>query len=148
MWTPGVACMALLLINSKQLRAWAVLFIFNWRIIALQYCVVLCHISTWITHRYTYVPWLLNLPSTSHPISPLQVVSATGLSSPSHTAISHWLSILHMVMSKFPCYSLNLFHPLLPCPPCPQVSSPCPRLHCCPANCFISIIFIDSIDMC
>ena len=29
--------------------------IFNWGIIALQYCVGLCHTSTWISHRYTYV---------------------------------------------------------------------------------------------
>ena len=31
----------------------------NWRIIALQYCVGLCHPSVWISHRHTYVssPW-------------------------------------------------------------------------------------------
>ena len=34
---------------------------FNWRIIALQYCVGFCQTSTWINHRYTYVPTLLNL---------------------------------------------------------------------------------------
>ena len=32
------------------------LFIFNWRIIAFQYCVGFCHISTWVSHKYTYVP--------------------------------------------------------------------------------------------
>ena len=32
----------------------------NWRIVALQYCVGFCHTSTWISHRYTYVPSLLN----------------------------------------------------------------------------------------
>ena len=37
------------------------LSIFNWRIIALQYCVCLSHTSTWISHKYTYVPSLLNL---------------------------------------------------------------------------------------
>ena len=31
-------------------------FIFNWRIIALRYCVGFCHPATWISHRYTYVP--------------------------------------------------------------------------------------------
>ena len=31
------------------------LFIFNWKIIALQYCAGFCHTSTWISHRYTYV---------------------------------------------------------------------------------------------
>ena len=47
-------------------------------------------------------------------------------------------------MHIFPYYSLNLSHPSLPLL-CPQVFSPCLRLHCCPANRFISRIFIDSI---
>ena len=38
-----------------------ILFIFNWRITALQFCVGFCHTSVWISHRYTYVPFLLNL---------------------------------------------------------------------------------------
>ena len=32
-----------------------ILFIFNWRVMALKYCVCFCHISTWISHRYTAV---------------------------------------------------------------------------------------------
>jgi len=32
------------------------LFIFNWRVIALQYCVDFYQTSTWISHRYTHVP--------------------------------------------------------------------------------------------
>ena len=32
-----------------------ILFFFNWRTSALQYCFGLCHTSTWISHRYTYV---------------------------------------------------------------------------------------------
>ena len=43
----------------------------NWRILALQYCTGFCHTSTWISHRYTYVPSLLNLPPTSHTSPPL-----------------------------------------------------------------------------
>ena len=43
---------------------------FNWRIIALQNFVVFCQTSTWISHRYTYIPSLLNLPPISYPISP------------------------------------------------------------------------------
>ena len=39
--------------------------IFNWRMIALQYWFDFCHTSTWISHRCTYVPSLLNLPPTS-----------------------------------------------------------------------------------
>ena len=42
-------------------------FFFNWRIIASKYCVGFCHTSTWISHRCTYVPSLLNLPPTSLP---------------------------------------------------------------------------------
>ena len=45
--------------------------IFNWRIIALQCCAGFCHTSTWISHRYTYVPSLLNLLPTSLSIPPL-----------------------------------------------------------------------------
>ena len=39
-------------------------FIFNWRIITLQYCVGFCHTSTWISHRYTHVPF--EPPSHAH----------------------------------------------------------------------------------
>ena len=41
-------------------------FFFNWRIIAVQNF-VLCHTSTWISHGYTYIPSLWNLPSVSIP---------------------------------------------------------------------------------
>ena len=47
------------------------LFIFNWRIIALQNFVVFRQTSTRINHKYTYVPSLLNLPPNSLPIPPL-----------------------------------------------------------------------------
>ena len=43
------------------------LLIFNWSIIALQYCADFCHASAWISHWHTYVPSLLNLPPTSYP---------------------------------------------------------------------------------
>ena len=38
---------------------------FYWRIIALQNFVFFCQTSTWISHRYTYIPSLLNLPPIS-----------------------------------------------------------------------------------
>ena len=47
------------------------LFTFYWRIIVLQNFAVFCQISTWISHRYTYIPSLLNLPPISLPIPPL-----------------------------------------------------------------------------
>ena len=39
------------------------LFIFNWKIVALQYCVGFYQTSTWISHRFTYVPSHLNISS-------------------------------------------------------------------------------------
>ena len=91
-------------------------FIFNWRIIALQYCLGFCHTSTWIRHRYTYVPSLLTLSPTSHPSELLQSPS---LSSLSHMANSHWLFILHTVVYMLPCSS-----PFVP--PSPSSTCPCP----------------------
>ena len=102
------------------------LFIFNWRIIALQYCVSFCHISTWISHRHTYVPLhtyvlhtyiCLSSHFPLHP-TPLGCHRAPGLSSLHHIANFHWLSVLHMVMYMFQCYSFNSS---LPSPTlCPQ----------------------------
>ena len=58
-------------------------FIFNWRIIALQDCVGFCHTSAWISHRYTYVPSLLNLPHSKFLIM-MYVLSFPSLSPSSH----------------------------------------------------------------
>ena len=44
---------------------------FSWRIVALQNFVVFCQTSTWISHSYTYIPSLFNLPLISFPIPPL-----------------------------------------------------------------------------
>ena len=49
------------------------LLFFYWRIIALQNFVVFCQTSTWISHRYAYIPSLLNLLPISLSIPPLQV---------------------------------------------------------------------------
>ena len=46
-------------------------FLFFWRIIALQNFVVFCQTSTWISHRFTYIPSLLNLLPISLRIPPL-----------------------------------------------------------------------------
>ena len=48
-----------------------------------------------------------------HP-TPLGCHRVPGLSSLYHTANSHWLSILHMVMYMFQCYSFRSSLPLLP----------------------------------
>ena len=44
--------------------------IFNWRIVTLQCCVGFCHTTRQISHKYTYVPSLFNLPPTPDPIPP------------------------------------------------------------------------------
>ena len=67
--------------NFKKMRKFKTmflfknLFIFSWRIIVLQCCFGFCHKSALISPRDTYVPFLLNLSSTSHPIPPLYVVT-------------------------------------------------------------------------
>ena len=62
-------------------------------------------------------PWT-SLPSPS-PFHQSRLLQSPCLSSLSHIANSHWLSVLHVVI-KFPCYSPHTFHPLLP-----------PSPHCC-----------------
>ena len=80
-------------------------------------------------------------PSPSHPS---KVVTQPRLSSLSHRANSHWLSILHMVM-YVSGYSLHISHPLLPPGPasCVHKSVLYVCLHCCPENRLISTIFLD-----
>ena len=51
-------------------------FIFNWRIIDLQY-VDFCQTSTWVSHRYMYVCSLLRFPPTSHHFTPLRLSQST-----------------------------------------------------------------------
>ena len=84
-------------------------------------------------------------PFTSHSSRLSQSIR---LSSLSHTANSHLLSILYMVVYMFPRYSLHSSHPLLlPLPLCPSVCSLCLHLDCCPTNRFINTIFLDAIYM-
>ena len=67
-----------------------------------------------------------------HYPSPLILSQSSGLSSHCHTANSHLLSIIHMIMYIFPCYSLSSSQSLLP-PLCSQVCSLClasPLLPC------------------
>ena len=63
----------------------------------------------------------MNLPPTSHPFPPCRLLQSPSLSSLSHTANSHWLSILHMVVYMLLCYSLHSSHLLLP-PHCLSIS--------------------------
>ena len=101
---------------------------FNCRIITSQYFVGFCQTSTWIKHRYTYLPSLLDHPPTSHShLTLLGCHRALDLSSLHHIANSHWLSLLQITMHMFQCYSLKLPCPLLPSL-CPHVCSLCLHL--------------------
>ena len=105
----------ILLIPNKPIIYFPIiyfLFIFNWRIIALQNCASFCPTSTWISHRYTYVPSLLDLSPTSQPIPPLQVVIEHQFEFPELYGKLPLL-ILHTVVYMFPCYFLHSSHPLL-----------------------------------
>ena len=111
---------AWLCLLPKSALIFIIIIILNWKMSALQYYVGSCHTSTWISHRYTHVPFLLNLPSTSHPVHPSSLSQSTSLSSLHQTVNSHWLSILQMGLYMFQCCSSNSSHPLLP-PLCPKV---------------------------
>ena len=53
------------ILTSFSLLIFLDLHIFNWRIIALQFCVGFYQTSTWISHRFTYVPSHLSPHPTS-----------------------------------------------------------------------------------
>ena len=91
-------------------------------------------------------PLPLELLSHLPHIPPPRLSESTSLSSLSHTASFHWLSILHMVVYiyMFPWCSLHSSHPLLPLL-CPHVCSLHLHPHCCPENRFISTIFLGSV---
>ena len=71
---------------------------------------------------------------------------APALTSLYHTENVHWLPILHMIIYMFPHYYLSLSYPLLPLL-CPKVCPLCLLLQFCPADRFISTIFLDSLYM-
>ena len=74
-----------------------------------------------ISHKYTYVSSLLNLPSSSHPIPGLWVTTEhQGRLPVLHS--NFLLSVLHTVMYIFQHHSLNSSCPLFPLL-CPQVCS-------------------------
>ena len=107
--------------------------VFNWRLIALQYCVGFCHTTTWIRHVYTSPP-LREPPSHTPGLS-----QSPGVSSLGSTANSPWPSTFHVLMYVSPRYSLHVSH--WPPPPlCPETCALCLCLCSCPASSFISTI--------
>ena len=118
-------------------------FVFNWKIIALQYCVSFCHTSTWISHKYAYVPSLLNLP-------PIQLSIPPSRSSPG-PSFGFLVSFSKFPLAIYFAYGNVYVSMLLPqfVPPSPSLTMStslfCLRLHFCPVNRFISTIFVDII---
>ena len=64
------------------------IYMFNWRIIALQCCVGFFHTIMWISYKYTYISSLLSLPLPP-PSHPSRSSQNTSLSSPDYIAASH-----------------------------------------------------------
>ena len=121
-------------------------FIFNWRLVTLQYCIGFCHTLTWISHRCTCVPHFeppSHLPP--HPI-PLGHPSAPALSTLSHASNLDWRSVSHMIIYIFQCYCKSS-HPRLP-PLSPKDCSIHLCLFCCLTYRVIVTIFLNSIYMC
>ena len=84
---------------------------FNWRMITFQYCAGFCHKAVWIGHRCTSVPSIQH--TSPHPLL-LGCHGAPALGALLHASNSTWLSMLHVVMYMFQCYSLNSSHPVCP----------------------------------
>ena len=72
-----------------------------------------CHTTMQISCNYTHIPSLQSLTPflPSHPSSLSQTAR---LGSPCHTATSHQLSILHLIVYIHWCYFLHLSHSLPP----------------------------------
>ena len=121
-------------------------FFFDWRIITLYYFDGFCYTSTWINHRYTYVPSLYNLPPTFLPIPPLWIVTDHQLWAPCIIQQIPTGYLFYIGMYMFQYDSLKSSHPL---PPqlWSLVCSLCLSLLCCHANRTISTIFLDSVYM-
>ena len=111
-----VECPCMWAVGSPEVRFYFILYLFLIEGLLLYICVGFCHTSTWISHRYTYVPSLLNPLPPPTPPHPSRLSKSTGLSSLSHVVTSHWLSVLQMVVYIFPCYSLHSSRALLPFP--------------------------------
>ena len=88
-------------------------------------------------------PSILNPPPTSLPTHSLWVIPGHQLlSALLHPSNLRWLSILHMVIYMFQCYSLKSFHPHL-LPHSPKVCSLHACLFCCLAYRIVITVFLN-----
>ena len=92
-----------------------IFFFFFLRIIAFQYCVGFCHTSTRISHRYTYVPSLVDAPPIAHPTPPLWVATGHQVDLPgSHSKLALAICL--------PCGNVHASAPSQLIPPSPHGS--------------------------
>ena len=123
-------CLRLLELSSLPFLAYGFLFFLKMYLFVLigrwlQYCDGFCHTSTWIGHRYTWLPSPFEAPRhlPPHPIHP-GCGRALALDSLQPTSNYYWISILHMIVSMFQRYPLKSSHSLL-LPLSPKVYSLC-----------------------
>ena len=115
-------------------------FSFDWRIMALQYCIGFCCTTTPFSHRYIYIyPFLLRFPLESI-LFPLGHHRA-GL------PVLHSSFLLVIYLTHGSVYTSMLFSQFVLASPSPAVS-----LHLClhffSVNRFICTIFLDSLCTC
>ena len=117
-------------------------FIFNWRIIALQYYVGFCHTTTWISLKYTHVPTLPNLPPypTSLGCHRAPFWAPCVIYQPPIIIYFTYSSVYISVL-------LCPFFPRYPSSAIATVCVLCLHLYSWPANRFIGTIFLASIYM-
>ena len=141
----GFFISVIVLWNSRILIRCLNLFIFNWRIIALHYCVGFCQHESAIGIVRMLPPSWTSLPPPS-PSHPSRLSRSTGLNSLCHRANLHWLSNVTCGNVYVSVLLTALIPPSPPCPVPTSLVSVC-RLHRCPADMFISTIFLDFIYM-
>ena len=105
-----------------------------------------CHISKWIHHRYTCVPY--PEPSSLVPphTIPLGRPSAPAPSIQYRASNLDWRLVSYMILYMFQCHSPESPHPL-PLPPRPKDCSIHQCLFCCLVHRVIVTIFLNSIYM-
>ena len=104
-----------------------------------------CYTMKWVSHMYTGIPSLLNLPHTPTPIScPSGSSQSTEPSSLCHPADPHYCFTHGRVYMSILISQFVLSFPL---PLCARVHSLCLHLCSCPGNWLLCTIFLDSTCM-
>ena len=92
-------------------------FVFNWRIITLQYCFGFCHTSTWISHQFHSVaqscltlcnPMDCNMPGCPvlhHLRSLLKLMSIKSVMASNHLVLCHPLILLPSIFPSIRVFS-------------------------------------------